>query len=247
MWSSGGGLKKGAAFDASRTEPALQDMIDAKVLPSGPTLVPGCGRGYAVASLAADGTRAVLGIDIAPTAVKAANAYLSESTAHKGEVAVADFFGSHRQNNKGKYALGYDCTFLCAIPTTMRESWAESWSDLLQPGGELVTLVFPLAREGSPDPADGNVGHGPPYALSMKLVTQLLEPHGFELVSAEDVPQDKLARGRLSNEKIARWRKTNYLRLRRSIYIKPSNSISVTAIQNVNATEKSPEGFGSAN
>merc|ERR1711871_222925 len=207
MWSRGNGLQKGQAFDANQREPALQDLIDQGVLPAGKTLVPGCGRGYAVAALAADGTRDVLGIDIAPTAVKAANDYLAESPQHKGSVAVADFFDSHRTSNGGLYALGYDCTFLCAIPISMREQWAAAWSDLLQPGGELVTLVFPLRPDGSPDPADGDVGSGPPYKISMKLIAQLLEPHGFELVSSEHVPKNKLARGFLSKEIIARWRK----------------------------------------
>ena len=71
MWASG--LGKGDKFDAAVVEPALRDLIDSGALPpSGPALVPGCGRGYAVAALAESGQREVLGIDIAPTAVKAA-------------------------------------------------------------------------------------------------------------------------------------------------------------------------------
>lgn len=71
MWASG--LGKGDKFDAAAAEPALQDLIDSGALPSsGHALVPGCGRGYAVAALAEGGEREVLGIDIAPTAVKAA-------------------------------------------------------------------------------------------------------------------------------------------------------------------------------
>ena len=74
MWASG--LGKGDKFDAAAVEPALQDLIDSGALPpSGPALVPGCGRGYAVAALAESGERDVLGIDIAPTAVKAAQVW----------------------------------------------------------------------------------------------------------------------------------------------------------------------------
>ena len=71
MWASG--LGRGDKFDAAAVEPALRDLIDSGALPaSGPALVPGCGRGYAVAALAESGGRDVLGIDIAPTAVRAA-------------------------------------------------------------------------------------------------------------------------------------------------------------------------------
>ena len=71
MWASG--LGRGDKFDAAAVEPALRDLIDSGALPpSGPALVPGCGRGYAVAALAESGGRDVLGIDIAPSAVKAA-------------------------------------------------------------------------------------------------------------------------------------------------------------------------------
>jgi len=199
MWSSG--LPKGAAFDAARAEPALQAMIDSGVLPSGPTLVPGCGRGYAVAALAADKTRNVLGVDIAPTAVKEANLYLLGCPGAR--VEVADFFDRLPVDHASRYALGYDCTFLCAIPVDMRSAWATAWSRLLAPGGELVTLIFPLRTQG-PDPADGAVGGGPPFALSLRLVERLLVPLGFELTSSEHVAQALLARG--GREIIARWR-----------------------------------------
>lgn len=68
-----------------------------------------------------------------------------------------------------KFDVIYDYTFLCAIEPNMRKSWAEKMKQLLKPGGELVTLIFPLeTREG-----------GPPYAMSIDLVTNLLEPEGF--------------------------------------------------------------------
>ena len=167
--------------------------------------MPGCGRGYAVAALAQSGEREVLGIDIAPTAVKAANAFLSEEN-HKGKVEIGDFFTPGALPDY-KFSLGYDCTFLCAIPVEMRGSWAQSWHRLLKPNGELVTLIFPLRPEG-PDPADASeAGPGPPYRISLKLIQNLLEPLGFELVSSEEVPEEKCARGTMSREVIARWKK----------------------------------------
>ena len=55
------------------------------------------------------------------------------------------------------------------------------------------------------DPADGDPGSGPPFRLSLKLAKNLLEPLGFELISAEDVDKSKWARR--SAEIIARWKR----------------------------------------
>ena len=201
MWA--GGLKPGQAFDAAKCEPAFTKLLStATGLPTGRALVPGCGRGYAVAALARAGYDAT-GLDIAPTAAAAANEYLA-SGAEEGieglpcRVEAADFF-----DYTGSFDLIYDCTFLCAIQPEERSSWAQKMDELLTPEtGELVTLIFPVA---SP-PYTG----GPPYCMSPELVTSLLEPLGFEALSMSEVPSNELARGGKvgsSKEFIARWRR----------------------------------------
>lgn len=175
-------------------EPALQALIDKDVLPGGKALVPGCGRGYAVQALAASGIE-TWGIDIAPTAIEEAEAWVHGTPGAHFE--CADFFGDFANSHKGRFQLGYDCTFLCAIPKAMRQSWAEAWHRVLAPGAELVTLIFPLGNESD---------YGPPFPLSFELVKSLLEPKGFELISAEDVPSEQLARGGMSGEVVARWK-----------------------------------------
>ena len=59
----------------------------------------------------------------------------------------------------------YDYTFLCALDITVRTLWAEKMSDLLNIGGELMTLIFPLSetKEG-----------GPPFKMSFQLLKDLL-------------------------------------------------------------------------
>jgi len=201
MWSRG--LRPGQAFDAAQVEPALMSLIGEGVLPSGPALVPGCGRGYACAALGADG-RSVLGLEVAPTAVQEARQYFKEARASPScSVEHQDFFDPEfHESHGGKFALGYDCTFLCAMNPSMRQAWAQSWSKVLKPGGELVTLLFPLPREGEADPVEV-AGSGPPYTISQNLASNLLSPLGFKLISAEPVPLDKVARNR--DEIIARW------------------------------------------
>ena len=199
MWAAG--LEPGQAFDASRVEPGFQDLINTGTLPKGTALVPGCGRGYAVAALGS-AERKVFGLEVSTTAKAAADAYLSTAKAGDGSAAtehctvVIDDFFTHT----GQYDLVYDCTFLCAIPPSRREEWATQMSKLIKPGGEIVSLVFPL----------GDYEGGPPFALSTKIVEDLLTPAGFEVVSLTEVPEEKLARTYprgLRGEYLYRWRR----------------------------------------
>mmetsp|Transcript_26354 Transcript_26354/g.77382 ORF Transcript_26354/g.77382 Transcript_26354/m.77382 type:complete len:273 (+) Transcript_26354:30-848(+) len=210
MWTRG--IQPGQAFDAARTEPAFQDLLDkaATVQPPLPTpsaksraFVPGCGRGYAVVSLERAGYAAE-GLEISPTAARAARDYLSSQGA-KAEVRVGDFFALPEE---GQYSVVFDSTFLCALHPTQREAWAKKTSAILAQDGELITNIFPVRPDGEPDPADGAVGNGPPYALSDRLVTGLLAPHGWRQVSISKVPEAMRARpGGLGMEFLARWRR----------------------------------------
>ena len=182
MWAAG--LNPGDAFDARRAEPALADLVDSGALPNGVALVPGCGRGYAVAALASS-DRAVVGLEISETAKAACEAYLAtcgDVVGERAKVVVDDFF-AHAPREK--YDLVYDCTFLCAIPPGRREEWGKRMGALVKPGGELVSLVFPI----------GDFEGGPPFALRPSIVEALLSANGFEAMSLTEVPEAQWARG----------------------------------------------------
>lgn len=84
-------------------------------------------------------------------------------------IHAADFFTY--QDPGGPFDIGYDYTFLCALHPDMRKDWATAWGKHLKPGGELVTLIFPV------DPsADANLG--PPWPVTPELYTQLLADSG---------------------------------------------------------------------
>lgn len=51
----------------------------------------------------------------------------------------------------------------------MRTRWAEAWADWLKPGGELVTLMFPVEEEGR---------QGPPWPVPQQLYEALLMAQG---------------------------------------------------------------------
>lgn len=54
----------------------------------------------------------------------------------------------------------------------MRQDWARAWSDLIAPGGELVTLIFPV---GLPDWVPNR---NPPWEVTPELYQGLLLPAG---------------------------------------------------------------------
>lgn len=200
MWARG--LAKGAAFDAARVEPAFAKLLASRppglVRKGAEALVPGCGRGYAVAELARCGMVAT-GVEIAPSAVQAARTHLATEGLAEGSWRLqhGDFFGLPGES---KYELIYDCTFLCAIPPERRAEWAAQMDALLTADGTLVTLIFPVKTP----PFEG----GPPYCMSVELVRALLEPRGFSAVELHEVPEAELARGGFAGEWIGTWRKT---------------------------------------
>jgi protein-L-isoaspartate O-methyltransferase len=172
MWKRDGGLKPGQYFDASGSSKVLLQLLKHNPAPASgaSALVPGCGRGYDVIEMAKVGYHA-LGLDIAPTAVAAAQAHNGAclKTAGLGawpgsaSFSTDDFF--QIQPPAGGFDLIYDYTFLCALDPAQRVQWAETMRRLIKPKtGELVTLIFPL----------GEYEGGPPHAMSKQLVSGLI-------------------------------------------------------------------------
>ncbi len=62
----------------------------------------------------------------------------------------------------------------------MRKKWAEAWSSWLQPGSELVTLMFPVEAEGR---------KGPPWPVPTQLYDDMLTPQGILLSYLNCLPQ----------------------------------------------------------
>lgn len=144
-----------------------------------------------------------LGLDISPEAVKAAEALRdahlaggSAEAAARAHFEAADFFDHY---SAGSWDAGYDYTFLCALHPDMRTAWAEAWARQLKPGGELVTLVYPV--DPTMDP-----GQGPPWPVTPDLYRRLLLDSGlFELKSLEQLPGDMSHPARAGREWLGRW------------------------------------------
>jgi hypothetical protein len=150
----------------------LRELVEGGALPEGPTLVPGCGAGYDVLTLASP-RRPVVGLDVAPTAAQRF-AQVREAAgipAGLARVEVQDFF---TWQPPAPFALIWDYTFLCAIPPARRPEWARRMDTLLAPDGELVTLLFPVTGA---RPTLDAPGEGPPFGLHPEQVRELLGPH----------------------------------------------------------------------
>lgn len=203
-WSEG--LPPGQKWDKGSASGALTSLIGSGTLV--PTekrvLVPGCGRGYDVVEFASAGAACAVGLDISETGVQVATDHwqaeeLDPAVRAKFTFLQGDFFTF--EDAGGAFDVGYDYTFLCALHPTMRENWAQSWARLLRPGGELVTLMYPV------DPAREGV-EGPPWAVTPDLYTELLKGTGsFDNISLEPVPTEQSHPDRVGKEFLGRWRR----------------------------------------
>lgn len=183
-WNNG--LKPGERFDVSTPSPLLVKMVREGKVPDGRALVPGCGRGYDVTLLASE-KRYALGVDMATKAIEAAQERLQAlpagECAHKGnaDFRVANFFDLNTADPAQLYDFIYDYTFLCALNPSIRTQWAEQMGKLVKPGGMLLTLIFPIREDD---------GAGPPFAVSLQLLEDLLLPVGFTCETLELLPPE---------------------------------------------------------
>jgi hypothetical protein len=100
---------------------------------------------------------------------------------------LQSFFDLPSDTDEAKFDFIYDYTFLCALDPSIRTLWASKMADLIKPGGELLTLIFPISeiKEG-----------GPPFKVSLEAVKNLLTPVGFESFQLELLPSDLCHEGR---------------------------------------------------
>jgi len=182
-------------WDAGGSPPVLRELLERAELPDGRALVPGCGAGYDVLSLASE-ARVAVGLDLAPPAAERFRALREERgvPAERARIVTEDFF-AHRPEEP--FDLIWDYTFLCALDPSVRGDWAKKVDSLLAPEGELVTLIFPAVDEPP-------LGQGPPFPLQPAHVRELLEPR---FTAVELRPVERSHPGREGMEWLGRWRR----------------------------------------
>ncbi|MFW2388566.1 MAG: methyltransferase domain-containing protein, partial [Polyangiales bacterium] len=112
-------------WDAGASPPALRELLGRDLVPPGRVLVPGCGTGYDLATLARR-DREVVGLDLsehARVAFEAAHPDLPGSV----EYEVGDFF-SYTPGDAFDFV--WDYTFFCALDPEQRATWADTMARL---------------------------------------------------------------------------------------------------------------------
>ncbi len=182
-------------WDAGASPPVLAELLAAGALPGGRALVPGCGAGYDVLSLAGP-ERYAVGIEIAPSAAPRFEQEREKAgvAAEHVELIIADFFSFDAEQ---PFDLVWDYTFLCALDPDLRSRWAQRSHALLAPGGTLATLLFPV------DPTRPRE-QGPPFALEPEEVAEHLRPF---FSRRELRPVKRSHAGREGKEWIALWQR----------------------------------------
>eukprot|EP01116_Phalansterium_solitarium_P006211 TRINITY_DN18512_c0_g1_i2.p1 TRINITY_DN18512_c0_g1~~TRINITY_DN18512_c0_g1_i2.p1 ORF type:complete len:251 (-),score=36.86 TRINITY_DN18512_c0_g1_i2:134-886(-) len=180
-------------WDIGRAHTALVELVDSDQLPHGRALVPGCGRGYDVLALASP-ARTAVGLDLSDTALDLARELRAQRGVADTQAVFEnkDFFALPEDE---KFNVIYDYTFFCAINPSQRLAWAKKMSALIAPGGELVTLIFPVADHQG----------GPPFAVHPDIYKALLEAEGFRSIFLEPLTNSPASRA--GKEYIGRWRK----------------------------------------
>jgi SAM-dependent methyltransferase len=180
-------------WDAGTSPPALLGLLARGQIPGGRILVPGCGTGYDLATLArAD--REVVGLDLSG---EARAAFLAAHSDLPGSVSyeVGDFFSY--EPGEG-FDFVWDYTFFCALDPEQRPDWSEKMKRLVKPAGLLATLLFPFE-----DPISRR--EGPPWPINTGLVRSLIEDSFEELEVRE---MEKTHPGREGRERLALWRRS---------------------------------------
>ena len=179
-------------WDAGMSPPALLELLALGRVPAGRILVPGCGTGYDLATLARP-DREVVGIDLsgdAQAAFRAAHPNLPGRVVYE----VTDFFSYDADTG---FDFVWDYTFFCALDPDQRGRWAETMARLIKPSGMLATLIFPFE-----DPIPNR--EGPPWPINTGLVRGFVE-EAFEEVEARE-PETSHP-GREGRERLVLWRR----------------------------------------
>ena len=144
-------------WDHGEPSPALIEYLESNPL-AGHVLVPGCGSGHDVRAVARGGAE-VLGLDIAPSALRKAREFPSVG---KESYACGDWLDLD-PGYYGRFDWVVEHTCFCAIAPSMRPAYVESLRSALRVGGHFLAVFYLNPR--SPD--------GPPFGVTEEALDGL--------------------------------------------------------------------------
>ena len=155
-------------WDMGKAAPGLVNLLASEDAPSpGKTLVIGCGRGYD-ALLFAQAGHEVIGVDFAPSAIKAARDFSKKANLPVSFLQEDIFNLPQNYTDHFDYVVEHTC--FCALPPEKRIPYINLVYSLLKPSGELFAIFFTHQRSG-----------GPPYGIQPPEIRDLFTPQ-FEIV-----------------------------------------------------------------
>ncbi|MBX3058873.1 MAG: methyltransferase domain-containing protein [Anaerolineae bacterium] len=161
-------------WDLGGPTPVFARLAAQGQLLPGAMMVLGAGRGHDARLFARHGF-AVTAVDFATTAITAMQTLADPN--YPLEIVHSDFFALPVTFN-GRYQYVLDYTSFCAIQPHRRGEYADLVARLLQPGGQFVTLAFPIGKR------DG----GPPFTVQPDAIINLFGTRGFALQHREKPP-----------------------------------------------------------
>ncbi|MEK0445691.1 MAG: hypothetical protein RLZZ399_1012 [Verrucomicrobiota bacterium] len=159
-------------WDKGEAAPELAHIL-AQGTVKGRVLVPGCGLGHDARAIArAEGVSEVVGLDLAPSAVRAACALGGPSGLRFEE---GDLFALPEGWAGEGFDWVWEHTCFCAISPTLRQAYVEAVWGLLRPGGHLLAIFYL-------EPRMDRGEEGPPFGVTREVLDTLFGAR-FELVS----------------------------------------------------------------
>ena len=150
-------VDKKTAWDRGGASPALAKMLSKIPEPPSKVLVPACGRGHEVISLAALGFN-VTGVDFAPSAIHD----LKHRLTRKNLIATLIDTDLFIWEPSESFDVIYEQTALCALNPDLWPEYARRLYQWMRPGGILVGMFMQTNRDG-----------GPPWHVSLATLQEL--------------------------------------------------------------------------
>ncbi len=132
-------------WEKGKPHPALVDFVTENGPLAGEIFVPGCGSGHDVRALVTPENH-VVGIDLAPFAIKKANDRLRIA---QEEYMLGDLFALPATLDES-FDWVFEHTCFCAIEPARRDEYVDAVAAALVPGGALVGLFYAHGRPGGP-------------------------------------------------------------------------------------------------
>jgi SAM-dependent methyltransferase len=152
-------IEQQTAWDVGEVSTPLKNYIDQLGSKHLRILIPGCGNAYEAAYMLEQGFTNITCIDISPVLCAA----LENRFSNQGlKIICSDFFTHH-----GRYDMILEQTFFCALPLSMRLSYASHMNELLAQSGKLVGVMFNCEFEND----------GPPFGGSAAEYKTFFEPY----------------------------------------------------------------------